>query len=126
MSKKAAKTTPGRSYASGAVPDAGESTSNAERRSFLRVGDVPAGGTVVTFNGESRVTKSTFGDQWVCGVRMGGREYDWGIRMGGSVHRAIQKMTGKRIKPGLKVSVEPREFENDKGELIKFIAVVED
>lgn len=125
--KKAARKTEPQRYASGAIPDAGPASQDrGDRRAFLRVGDIPAGGAMVTFNGESRVVKGSFGDQLMCGVRIGNKEYDWGIRLGGSVHRALQALAGKRIKPGLKLSVEPREFENDKGELIKFIAVVED
>lgn len=128
MSKKAAaRKHDAPRYASGAIPDAGPASADrGDRRAFLRVGDIPASGAVVVFNGESRVVKGSFGDQLMCGVRIGGREYDWGIRLGGSVHRALQAVAGKRIKPGLRMNVEPREFENDKGELIKFIAVVED
>lgn len=127
MKKAARKNTVERPRAaSGSVPDAGESP-NGERRAFLRVGDIPKGGAVLTFNGESRVSdKGNYGGQLICGVRMNGREYDWGIKLGGSAHRALQNATGKRIKPNLKLNVEPREFENDRGEMITFIAVVED
>lgn len=114
-----------RSYSSGSIPDAG-SAPQGDRRAFLRVSDVPAGGAVVTFNGKSRVDRGSYGDQLVCEVRMGSKEYNWGMKIGGAAHRALQGASGRKIKPGLKLNVEPREFENDRGELIKFIAISED
>ena len=114
-------------YKDGEVPDAGPKQERADRRPFLKVSDIPSSGATVTFNGKSRVVAGKkFGDQWMCDVRIGSKEYTWGIRIGGSVHQSLQEITGRKLKAGLKVNVEVREFENSAGEEIKFIAIVED
>jgi hypothetical protein len=108
---------PGRTKARAAMAR-GTRQSQPERREFLRAADLPRKGTSVIKLGNSiRTFKGDYGVQLVIEVEVNGHEYDFGVKVNGANHIALEKKLGRNLVAwaGKSVKATVSTFDSDEG-----------
>jgi hypothetical protein len=72
-------------------------SSSSQRAEFLKPGVLSRDFETLTIGGSIRTFKSDFGIQLVVSVKVGGRDYDWGLKINGGAHIAVEQQLGRNL-----------------------------
>jgi len=104
--------------------DSGRTSARAE---FLKPVHVSRDWTTLTIGKSILTFKSQYGLQIVVGVAVGGKDYDWGLKVNGGVHITVETLLGRNLItwPGKALRVRRDEWEDprDGGKVKDRIAI---
>jgi hypothetical protein len=91
---------------------------NDDRREFLRAADLPRKGTsVIKLGNVIRTFKGDYGVQLVIECEVNGHEYDFGVKVNGANHIALERKLGRNLVAwaGKTIKATVAQFDSDEG-----------
>jgi hypothetical protein len=108
----------GRTKASSSTMAKSSRRGNDDRREFLRAADLPRKGTtIIKLGNVIRTFKGDYGVQLVIECEVNGHEYDFGVKVNGANHIALEKKLGRNLIAwsGKTIKATVAQFDSDEG-----------